>query len=857
MLTIALIVPARGQNEQRQGNIVEYFGKEKVEDISEGQLVHVFQQGLALGRSRSFGGAQSSSTPLDEVTARFLFGTQSDIESGDTFDADQSGRPLKWQQVQVNDQGTFQDRRLRSGALYLTYTSDTDQTLLLDASGHANLLVDGLPHEGDHYDFGWQLIPLHLKAGKHVFVLQGGRFGRMRARLIAPKSPVQFTKRDLTLPDIRQEDEEDLWGAIRVINARGKELPGGRIECRHNERVARSELPQIARQLVRKVPFRIPAVAISDDTTKTLKFDLELFDAAGKSLAKETIDLNVRSKYKHHKRTFFSDIDGSVQYYSVAPSTNSNLENPAMFLSVHGASVEATNQAAAYGQKDWGHLVAPTNRRPFGFAWEDWGRLDALEVLADAEQIYQTDPTRTYLTGHSMGGHGTWYLGATYPDRWAAIAPCAGYPDLLGYRGGFMRRIKDMPEERRRRFGITDAMLQRMQVLSESKSVFDEIVNRGGNPSRTLKLIKNYSQYGVYVLHGEKDTVVPTSIARDMRRRLGEFHSDFTYYEYPNGSHWYGNHSVDWGPIFDFFKARSIKPANEIKKFSFATASPGVSARSHMVTIVQQEVPLLISSVEFSRAEDKVQLSTTNVRSLTLSLDQLGLKTNQALEIDGQAIEIEQNAGHLHLRRRDETWSRRETAPPKSEKGPHRNGGFKDAFRNRFVLVYATQGSDQENAWYHNRARSDAEKFWYRANGNVELVSDAQFSAGDYQDRNVVIYGNRDNNLAWNLLLKDCPLQVSNNKVSFGDTNLSGSGWGAYFIYPRSDSDTASVGVVTASGMEGMKAAYANHYLVNGTCYPDVMLFDQHFLNRGIRSLKCAGFWGNEWDVEGGQFVWK
>ena len=60
---------------------------------------------------------------------------------------------------------------------------------------------------------------------------------------------------------------------------------------------------------------------------------------------------------------------------------NDTVSKPALFLSVHGASVEATNQARAYAQKDWGHLVAPTNRRPYGFSWEDWGRMDALEVL--------------------------------------------------------------------------------------------------------------------------------------------------------------------------------------------------------------------------------------------------------------------------------------------------------------------------------------------------------------------------------------------------------------------------------------------------------------------------------------------
>ena len=46
------------------------------------------------------------------------------------------------------------------------------------------------------------------------------------------------------------------------------------------------------------------------------------------------------------------------------------------------AAVEAINQASSYEPKTWANIVCPTNRRPYGYDWEDWGRLDALEVLA-------------------------------------------------------------------------------------------------------------------------------------------------------------------------------------------------------------------------------------------------------------------------------------------------------------------------------------------------------------------------------------------------------------------------------------------------------------------------------------------
>jgi len=48
------------------------------------------------------------------------------------------------------------------------------------------------------------------------------------------------------------------------------------------------------------------------------------------------------------------------------------------------------------------------------------------EVIAN----YRIDPKHVYVTGMSMGGGGTWLMGAKYPDRFGAILPMCGitYP---------------------------------------------------------------------------------------------------------------------------------------------------------------------------------------------------------------------------------------------------------------------------------------------------------------------------------------------------------------------------------------------------------------------------------------------
>src|SRR5262249_15891706 len=150
----------------------------------------------------------------------------------------------------------------------------------------------------------------------------------------------------------------------------------------------------------RKVGFRIAGIPPRD--AKEVKLTLRL--VGQRAAAPAVIALRVREPGQTVKRTFISGIDGSVQYYAVNPITRvppkSAEERPALVLTLHGASVEAIGQADAYAAKSWAWIVAPTNRRPYGFDWEDWGRRDAMEVLGIAERTLDHDPHRVYLTGH-------------------------------------------------------------------------------------------------------------------------------------------------------------------------------------------------------------------------------------------------------------------------------------------------------------------------------------------------------------------------------------------------------------------------------------------------------------------------
>lgn len=68
---------------------------------------------------------------------------------------------------------------------------------------------------------------------------------------------------------------------------------------------------------------------------------------------------------------------------------------------------------------------------------------DVMNVLDIVRREFNVDERRIYLTGHSMGGAGTLYLGVKYRSIWAALAPVA--PAAFGLNPESLAEIKDIP----------------------------------------------------------------------------------------------------------------------------------------------------------------------------------------------------------------------------------------------------------------------------------------------------------------------------------------------------------------------------------------------------------------------------
>jgi dienelactone hydrolase len=793
---------------------------------------------------------QHGRTPIhiDEIEADIVHGKWKAPKSGQTV-AFVDGSKKTWESLRGGKDGVFEHESLKGGYAFFSVRNDEARVMLLEASGHQMVYVNGEPRAGDPYQAGNVRLPVSLRKGDNELLFYVGR-GKLKARLVPPRTLVSLDASDMTLPDVIIGEPKEMWASIVLINAGNDDLADLTISTRQAldapspfDMTIETHLPMISRLSVRKVAFRI---ICPDAGGRPVKYRVGLFRKQGnRREVLDVVDLELRSRRRDqsHKQTFVSSIDGSVQYYAVNPAQLVHTDpqpkvRPALFLTLHGAGVEAIGQVEAYNSKSWGYLVGPTNRRPYGFDWEDWGRLDALEVLDRAQTELGTDPQRTYLTGHSMGGHGTWHIGANHPDRFAAIGPSAGWITMWTYAGA---------------------------PRSDIPSGMVEMLQRPTNSGDTFALIRNYLHHGVYILHGSADDNVPVDQARLMREQLTDLHHDFVYHEQAGAGHWWdvsdepGADCVDWAPMFDLFAHHAVPRDESLREIDFTTASPGISARSHWLSIEDQIRPGRFSSARIRLDPGLRRFSgkTVNVSRLTLDVSVLRPGAAIRVELEGKKLpEIPWPARdeRVWLVRSREGWHV-SSQPSLSLKGPHRYGPFKDAFRNRVMFVYGTKGSADENAWAFAKARFDAETFWYRGNGSIEVIADSQFDSMAERDRNVVLYGNAETNGAWHALLGESPVLVKRGRIQFGKMEEKGEDLACLFVRPRPGSDRALVGVVTGTGISGMRLTDRLPYFMSGVGYPDLIMLSADVLKRGVNGVRWAGYFGSDWGMKEGEFV--
>lgn len=687
-----------------------------------------------------------------------------------------------WRRVEAAADGWFRG----NGYVYATVPSEREQIMLLEATGTSQTWVNEEPRAGDPYGYGYLSLPVRLKAGTNEFYFQVGR-GQMRASLIKPPAPVSFDTRDATLPDVvTGAPASDAWAGVVIRNAQDEWGEGLEVTAEHGGQSRTTKVPHLWPLGVRNVPVKVPRPQDADGkVVLTLR-------KGGEVLHKAELNLRVVKPEEARRVTFISRIDKSVQYYGYLPASDSKATS--VILSPHGASVEALGQAQAYGAKTWAHVVAPTNRRPYGFDWEEIGRLDLLEVRDLALEIPGVNPDEVYISGHSMGGHGSWINGALFPFEFAGVGPCAGWASFFTYGGG-------------RRWDATDPM--------------GALLNRVSQIHDTMLFKDNLRINPVYVLHGDADETVPVSEARNMRKAL-EGHPALGFHEEAGQGHWYdtdpapGANCLDHAPMWEFLRANAL---NRPDDYTLTTIDPSINGNFGWVTVHQQAEPYQPSTITVAKGE----ATTTNITLISLDL-------GETMKVDGQAL----TSGHW---RRDGAgqWQRLDEVPT-NERSAVRGGRFKDVFYHRPTVVNLDR--DQRD-YAFQIARFWAETFYYRGNGDLNVMFD-----GEDEDVNPIYIGGPD-------FESESFVAAANSasEMRIGSDPLPGAGAGLS-IAPVPGAPDRMQALVSYTDRAGALTLARLPIWTPGAAFPDVFVVGPEMLRDGISGVRAAAILDSQYRLE-------
>lgn len=313
-----------------------------------------------------------------------------------------------------------------------------------------------------------------------------------------------------------------------------------------------------------------------------------------------------------HSLTVVSRADGSAQPYRLFVPKAARQGKPMPLLVVlHGKGVDHNAWFDLTPVKDvadrFGYVVAAPNGRGDRY-YDGPGEQDVLDVIDDVARRCAIDADRVYLTGHSMGGWGTWYLGLRHPDRFAAIAPMAGL-------------------------------------------------------APPLERLPNARHLAPFIIHDTDDDVVPVAESRGPAGRLAELGISFRYREESGFGHRSALIGANLPRLLEWFNAhpRVHRPG----RVTFVAAA-GDPLRAYWIAAMKPTGEKAPGSVDARlKPEGRMTIDVDSVSQLEVNLDALPTDAPPTLEIvvNGQSVIRAHRRGSAVLQSADgESWQCATTA---------------------------------------------------------------------------------------------------------------------------------------------------------------------------------------------------
>ncbi len=275
---------------------------------------------------------------------------------------------------------------------------DAPAHLMIMTAPSYEVWINGALRPGDVYGSRTPYVSLPAKAGENTIAVRYyvRKSTNAYALLQTTSDELYINEKDLTYPEFPLGDTSEVCLGTPLLNLSDIAAHTLTVKVVGNQYFQETTrtYPGVGPRSLSQVAFSLKPKAAFTKAGEEVTVKLHLESPALKFAYEREIKLKTVDNKTAYRWTRFSRVDNSCQYAGVLPpSSFDKTKKYALILSLHGAGVAGIGQAKAYSQKDWAYVVAPTNRRRFGFDWEVWGRLDALEALDHAMASFNIDPT--------------------------------------------------------------------------------------------------------------------------------------------------------------------------------------------------------------------------------------------------------------------------------------------------------------------------------------------------------------------------------------------------------------------------------------------------------------------------------
>lgn len=431
-------------------------------------------------------------------------------------------------------------------------------------------------------------------------------------------------------------------------------------------------------------------------------------------------------------------------------------------------------------------VVSPYARGTAGY--QGVAENDIMQILDDVKKRFSVDEDRIYLTGLSMGGGGTLWMGLTRPDIWAAIAPVCPAP-----------------------------------------------------PMEAMDLVGNSFNYPVHFFQGGADPVVPAAGTKKWVEAMETMGTDVTYVEYPGVQHDSWVNAYEDGFIFEWFESHTRNPHPVKVKF----ASRHLKYNKAYWVTFDELIPGQVAEIDATFEENgQLTINTNQLLGFTLDLSKhLLYDDGKALKlhIDGKDINLPA-AGEFHLHKNGDNWMPgmmpvvNGLAKAKGLEGP-----IFDAFSQRHVYVYGTGGSPSEEEIASRRADAMAAANWSSYRGEFlgrimffpRVISDKEVRPSDLEDANLILFGNATTNTIIDGMKDILPVHLDSNDTEHG----------LLYIYPQGQNY-----VVVNSGLNWWANLKDQGYPFVSLVHRNLPSFKDFILFKGsVETPVLDGYFENNW----------